>query len=115
MNDDMMLQYLMESGAMRPEDDRLKRKQQMIDMLREQAMQPQRGQMAGQVYVAPIGQAIGQIGQAYAAQQGQKGVDAGAQTQNDKQRMMIEMLRKKMQGGGMGMQPDMSGGGYGDY
>lgn len=106
MNDDLMFDYLLQMGAMRPEQEELKRKQAMIDALRGQAMTPMQGQMVGKHYVAPgIANAIAQMGTAYMAGQQQKGVDAGMAGFNERQRLALEEMRKRrrasMGGGGM--------------
>lgn len=98
MNDDLMFDYLVQMGAMRPEQDEVKRKQAMVDMLRKNAMTPMEGQMIGKHYVGPgIAGAISQLGQAYFAKQGQAGVDQAATDMNTRQRAMLEALRKKRQ------------------
>jgi hypothetical protein len=111
MNDDLMFDYLLQMGAMRPEQDELKRKQAMIDALRGRAMEPMQGQMVGKHYVAPnIGNAIAQLGTAYMAGQQQKGVDAGMAGFNDRQRQALEDLRKRRRAGmgSGGMTPVMN-------
>lgn len=102
MNDSLMFDYLTQMGAMRPEQDEMKRKQAMVDALRGNSMASMQGEMVGKHYVAPgIGQAISQLGQAYMAKQGQGGVDAGMKTMNANQKQMLEeMRRKRMMGGG---------------
>lgn len=98
MDDSLMFDYLVQMGAMRPEQDELKRKQAMVDMLRKNAMTAQEGQMIGKHYVAPgLAGAIGQLGQAYFAKQGQQGVDAGLTDMNARQKAMLEALRRKRQ------------------
>lgn len=93
MNDDLMFDYLLTMGAMRPEEQELKRKQAMVDALRGQAMQPMQGQMVGKHYVAPgIANAIAQMGTAYMAGQQQKGVDSGVMGMNEKQRFALNKL-----------------------
>lgn len=102
MNDELMFEYLMQMGAMRPEQEDLKRKQAMVEALRGQAMQPMQGQMVGKHYVAPgIANAIAQMGTAYMAGQQQKGVDSSAMDMNTRQRyalskMMDDRRRKKL-------------------
>ena len=104
MNNDLF-DYLLQMGAMRPEQEDLKRKQAMIDALRGRAMEPMQGQMVGKHYVAPgLANAIAQMGTAYMAGQQQKGVDAGMAGFNDRQRQALEDLRKRLRagmGGGM--------------
>lgn len=103
MNDDLMFEYLVQMGQMRPEEAQLKKKQAMVDALRGNAMTPMQGQMVGNHYVAPgIGQAIAQLGQGYMAAQQQKGVDQQMGNMNAQQAMalqqMRERLRRKQQG-----------------
>ena len=99
MNDDLMFEYLVQMGQMRPEEAELKKKQAMVDALRGNSMKPMEGQMVGKHYVAPgIGQAIAQLGQGYLASQAQGGVDAGMRGMNDRQRMALEELRKRRRG-----------------
>ena len=103
MNDNLMFDYLLQMGAMRPEQDELRRKQAMVDALRGQAMTPMQGQMVGKHYVAPgIANAIAQMGTAYMAGQQQKGVDTAMAGMNARQgeqlRRMQEMQRLKRLG-----------------
>ena len=105
MNDDMIFEYLLNMGAMRPEQDELKRKQAMVDALRQNALAPQQGQMIGKHYVGQgFGGLINQLGQGYLAKQQQGAVDAGMKSYNDKQRQMLEEMRRRRMGmqGGMG-------------
>jgi hypothetical protein len=108
MNDNLMFDYLLEMGAMRPEQEELRRKQAMVDALRGQAMTPMQGQMVGKHYVAPgIANAIAQMGTAYMAGQQQKGVDAAGAVMNERQRRALEDMRRRRQG--------MTGTGVMDY
>lgn len=96
MNDDLMFDYLLQMGAMRPEQDELKRKQVLVDALRKNALSPIEGQMAGKVYVAPgLGQVASQLGQAYIAKQQQGNVDQGLAGMNARQAQMLEEMRKR--------------------
>ena len=96
MNDDLMFDYLVQMGQMRPEEAELKKKQAMVEALRGNAMSPMQGQMVGKHYVAPgIGQAIAQLGQGYLASQGQQGVDSSMRDFNAKQAMKLQELRKR--------------------
>lgn len=105
MNDDMMFEYLVQMGQMRPEEAELKKKQAMVDALRGNSMTPMQGQMVGKHYVAPgIGQAIAQLGQGYMASKAQGGVDEQARGMNERQRLALEELRKRRKGG-MGGDP----------
>jgi hypothetical protein len=83
-------------GAMRPEQDELKRKQAMVDALRQSALTPMQGQMIGKHYVAPgLAQGIAQLGQAYMAKQQQNDVDASMKGFNTRQAQMLEELRRR--------------------
>jgi hypothetical protein len=111
MNDDLMFEYLVEMGAMTPEEEELRRKQAMIDALRKQGMQSPEGQMVSGHYVAPsITQYGAQLMNAYGARKGQEGVDQGVRGMNDKQRKMLEDLKRR-RGMGMGSAPVELGGG----
>lgn len=100
MNDDLMFDYLLEMGAMRPEQEEMRRKQAMVDVLRKSSLTPMEGQMVGKHYVAPgIANAVSQLGQAYLASKAQKGVDTGMQQMNETQRRMLEDLRRRRQAG----------------
>ena len=116
MNDELMFDYLLSMGAMRPEQEELKRKQAMVEALRGQAMQPMQGQMVGKHYVAPgIANAIAQMGTAYMAGQQQKGVDAGMASMNERQRQALEEMRRRRRGDMPGMgSPSLYSLPYGD-
>lgn len=97
MNDEYMLEYLLQSGAMRPEEEELLRKQKMVDALRANSMESPQGQMVGKHYVAPsFTQYAAQLGNAYGARKGQQQVDAGMKTFNAKQGQMIKDLQAKI-------------------
>jgi len=106
-NDDLMFDYLMQMGAMQPDMLELKRKQAMVDTLRNRSMEPMQGQMVGKRYVAPgIANAIAQMGTAYMAGQGQKDVASGLSQMNATQRENLERLRRERmmrRGGGMSL------------
>lgn len=111
MNDDLMFDYLLQMGAMRPEQEELRKRQAMIDALRGNAMKPMQGEMIGKHYVGPgIAGAISQLGQAYMAKQGQAGVDTKMADFNTKQRDALEEMRRRRRMGAAS--PDMSVVGY---
>jgi len=104
MNDDLMFDYLLQMGAMRPEQEELKRKQAMVEALRGQAMTPMQGQMVGKHYVAPgIANAIAQMGTAYMAGQQQKGVDSSAMAFNNRQRAALMDMQERQRRKRLGM------------
>lgn len=109
MNDDMMFEYLIQMGQMRPEEAELKRRQAQVDALRKGAMTPMEGQMIGKHYVAPgLAGALSQLGQGYLAAKGQKGVDTRVQGMNAKQAQLLEeMRRRRMQPGVVPMPASM--------
>lgn len=99
MNDDMMFEYLIQMGAMRPEEIEMMRKQKQIDALRERSMDTPQGQMIGKHYVAPsVTQYAAQALGGYMAGKQQKGQDEAMRGMNDRQRQMLEDLRKRRQG-----------------
>jgi hypothetical protein len=100
MNDDMMFEYLLQMGAMQPEQQEMKRKQAMIDALRKQSMTAPEGQMIGKHYVAPsITQHLANLGGGFMAARGQKEQDAAMLGMNQRQRQALEdMRRRRMMG-----------------
>lgn len=107
MNDDLMFEYLVQMGQMRPQEAELKKKQAMVDALRQNAMAPMQGQMVGNHYVAPgIGQALAQLGQGYLAGQQQKGVDSSMRDMNSNQAMALQQMRERLRRKQMGLTGD---------
>lgn len=104
MNDDLMIDYLLQMGAMRPEEQELKRRQAMVEALRGSALEPMQGQMVGKHYVAPsaLG-AVAKVAQGYMAGQAQRGLDTDQRGFNDRQRQMLEDMRKRRRMGQPGM------------
>jgi hypothetical protein len=102
-NDEIMLEYLLGMGAMQPEAQDLRRRQEMISALRGQAMQAPQGQMVGKHYVPPsLTQYASQLGQGYMAGQAQGEQERRMAGMNERQRQMLEDLRRRRRGG-MGM------------
>jgi hypothetical protein len=102
MNDNLMFDYLLEMGAMRPEQEDMRRRQAMVEALRGNALKPMEGQMIGKHYVSPgIAGVVSQLGQAHMAGEQQKGLDARSQQMNAEQRRRLEELRRR-QGMGQG-------------
>jgi hypothetical protein len=96
MDDDLMFEYLIQMGMMRPEEVDMKRKQATVDALRDKGMTSPQGQMVGKHYVAPsITQYAAQMANAYGAGQGQKQVDTQFQTMTAKQAQALEELRRR--------------------
>jgi len=103
MNDDLMFDYLVSMGQMRPEEAELKKRQAMVDALRKNAMTPMQGEMIGKHYVGPgIAGAISQLGQAYMASKGQEGLDTKMRDFNSRQAMELERLRRRRLGNAPG-------------
>jgi hypothetical protein len=99
MNDNLMFDYLLEMGAMRPEQEEMKRKQAMIDALRGNSMNAPQGQMVGKHYVPPsLTQYAAQLGQGYMAGQGQVAQDAAMRGMNAQQRLALERMRRQRMG-----------------
>lgn len=106
MNNDMMFEYLLQMGAMQPEQQQMTKRQAMVDALRKQAMTPLEGQMVGRHYVAPhLGQYLAQLGTGYLAGQGQRAQDAAFEKMNKQQRKDLQDLRNRL---AMGQQGNMS-------
>ena len=104
MNDDMMIDYLLQMGAMRPEEQELKRRQAMVEALRGNALDPMQGQMIGKHYVGPgVAGALAKVAQGYMAGQAQRGLDTDTRSFNDRQRQMLEDMRKRRRLGQPGM------------
>jgi hypothetical protein len=96
MNEDDYFDYLVETGAMRPEEDKLKRKQAMVEELRKSAMTTPQGEMVGRTYVAPAWtQYAAQLFNAYGSRKGQQAVDKQAGDMNAVRKAMLEALRAK--------------------
>lgn len=109
MNDDLMFDYFLQMGSMRPEEEKMRKKQAMLDALRKESMAPMEGQMIGKHYVGPgIGGAISKLGQAYMASKGQQGLDSEMASFNTRQAQALEELRKRRRGMGTGGMSDMS-------
>lgn len=103
MNDDLMFEYLIQMGQMRPEEAEMKRRQAQVDALRKGSLTAPEGQMIGKHYVAPSWtQTLAQVGQGYAAMKGQEGVDEQLRKMNAKQaaglgNMQTELERRRRQ------------------
>lgn len=99
MNDQDLFDYFIEMGAMRPEEERLKRKQAQVDYLRQSSLEAPQAQQAGRVVVAPSWtQVLGQVGQAYAANRGQKEADQMYNDMNAQRKTRLEDLRARRKG-----------------
>jgi hypothetical protein len=98
--DEMMFEYLLQMGAMRPEEVEMMRKQKQIDALRGSSMETPQGQMIGKHYVPPsLTQYAAQLGQGYMAGKAQKGQDTAMRGMNERQRALLEEMRKRRMGG----------------
>lgn len=99
MDDNMMFEYLLEQGAMRPEEEQLLRRQGVIDALRQSGMQAPQAQQAGRAVVAPHwSQGLAQLGSAAAAKYGQKGLDQQYGAYNAKRGNSLNRMRDRMAG-----------------
>ena len=120
-NDELMFDYLLGMGAMQPEAQDMRRRQEMITALRGQAMQAPQGQMVGKHYVPPsFTQYASQLGQGYMAGQAQGNQEQRMRELNANQKRLIEDLRRGRQGGGLSPMTSgvpssapMAGGDYG--
>lgn len=103
-NDELMFDYLLAMGQMQPEAQDLRRRQEMINALRGQAMQAPQGQMVGKHYVPPsLTQYASQLGQGYMAGQAQGQQEQRMAGMNERQRKLLEDLRRRRGGGMMPM------------
>jgi len=113
MDENAIYEYFIQMGAMRPEQDRLKRKQALINALGGNSMTLDKGEMIGKHYVGPgIGGALSKLGQAYFAKQGQAGLDTQYSEMDQRQRDIIESLRKRQKGYGTAYEKAMDWGEY---
>jgi hypothetical protein len=100
MDNDLMIEYLIQMGMMAPEEAELKRKQAMIDSLRDKGATSPQGEMVGKHYVAPsITQYAAQMANAYGAGQGQKQLDSQLQGFSGRQIDAFEEMRRRRQRG----------------
>lgn len=107
MNDDLYLEYLLQMGAMSPDEEKLARRQARVDALRERSMQTPTGEMVGKHYVAPSWtQYAAQLGNAFMANKAQGKVDeaygAFNKTQGDAIRKLQERMAQRRAAGSMG-------------
>lgn len=99
MDDNMMFEYLIEQGSMRPEEEQMLRRQGVIDALRQQGMQAPQAQQAGRMVVAPHWtQGLAQIGAAAAAKHGQNKLDTQYGAFNAKRANSLNRMRDRMAG-----------------
>lgn len=97
MNDDLMLEYLLQAGAMRPEEEQLARRQAQVNTLRQMSLEAPQAQQAGRVVVAPSWtQALASVAQGYAAKKGQQSLDQSMGEFNNRQAAAIKALRDQM-------------------
>ena len=101
MNDNLMFEYLIQMGAMRPEEVEMMRKQKQIDALRQQSMNTPQGQMVGRQFVAPsITQYAANAMQGYTAGRQQQEQDQAMREMTERQRKLLQNMRKRHMGGG---------------
>jgi hypothetical protein len=127
MSPEMMQAILQgQGGESDPRTQQLQQQQQMINMMRKQAMQGSGGhQMAGRVAIPQTGTALANVFGAYKAGQAQPGVTAGMQEQSamqgEQRKQYMQALIAAMrgaapQGAPQGMMspqnPPMASGGY---
>lgn len=94
-NDDVYIQYLLEMGALSPEQEKLMRQQSYVDSLRQNATAAPEGQMVGRAYVAPSWtQYAAQLGNAFMARKGQQKLDEGYAAQKGQEISAVERIRQ---------------------
>lgn len=95
-NDDFLMQYLLQQGAMEPERAQLERRQAYVDALRKRGAEGPQGQMVGRTYVRPSWtQYAAQLGDALTARNAQTALDSRYKTMNDTMRKMLEDERAR--------------------
>jgi len=63
--------YMVEMGAINPQEEEAQRRQAQIDTLRDESVEGQEGRMVGNTFVAPsVTQYAAQLGKAYLARKG---------------------------------------------
>lgn len=108
MDDNMLFEYLVQQGSMRPEEEQLLRRQGVIDALRQNGMQAPQAQQAGRAVVAPHwSQNLAQLGSAAAAKYGQKRLDTQYDAYNKKRGDSLSSLRARMNPSPMSAPPMM--------
>lgn len=104
MNDELMFEYLLQMGGMRPQQMEMMRRQKQIEALRGNAMEPVQGQMVGKHYVAPsITQYMSQLGQGYMAGRGQQALDQQMGRMNAEQGNALRQLQERQRRKRMGL------------
>lgn len=99
MDDNMLFEYLVEQGSMRPEEEQMLRRQGVIDALRQQGMQAPQAQQAGRAIVAPSWtQNLAQLGAAGAARYQQGKLDQQYGAFNAKRGNSLNRMRDRMAG-----------------
>ena len=74
--------YMVEMGALTPQEEEVQRQQATINALRDKSMQGEEGRMVGNTFVAPsVTQYAAQLGNAYMARKGNE------QTKNERERI----------------------------
>ena len=97
MDDNMLFEYLLQQGAMRPEEEQMLRRQGVLDALRQGGMQAPQAQQAGRAIVAPSWtQGLAQLGSAAAAKYGQKKLDTQYSDYNKRRADGLNALRTRM-------------------
>lgn len=94
---DLYIEYLLEMGAMTPEQEKLARQQSYVDSLRQSATTTPQGRMVGNTYVAPSwAQYAAQLGNAWMARSGQKKLDEAYKAQNTTEQDAISRIRASL-------------------
>jgi len=94
---DLYIEYLLEMGAMTPEQEKLARQQSYVDSLRQSAITAPQGRMVGNTYVAPSwAQYAAQLGNAYMARSGQKKLDDAYKEQSATDQDAVNRIRAEI-------------------
>jgi hypothetical protein len=94
--DEAMLDYMLEMGALTPEQEAVARQRKIVDELRGMSQQPRDGRQVGRVYVAsnPLEHIAGAVGQGLASYK-ERGANAAAKGLQDKKLAGIKGMRDR--------------------
>ena len=97
LQDEMLMEYLMEQGAMQPEVQDIARRREMIDQLRQQSQVPQGTMNAGRAQVArsPLEMLAPAIGQGIASYK-ERGVNTASKGLQDKKLGSLRSMQSRM-------------------
>ena len=108
--DQAFIDYLMEMGALQPQEQDIARQRAMVEQLRGNAQMPGMRQAGRVVQAANPLEFLSSVGSGYMAQQREQGADALAKDLTQKKRIGLEGYRNKVQPKQTGIVPPAGGG-----